>query len=321
MFNKGIAIALVVLLVLAGAGYLIYTKVKGGSIFPSSGTNQSVQKALDYIQNGLGAGTPELVSTSIESGVYKFHFKLNGQEYDSYVTKDGKILFVEGISIASQTNENNNNQNNNSTPEAQDKPDVKLFVMSYCPYGLQAEKMYLPVYNLLKDKASMGIYFVDYAMHEKKEVDENLRQYCIQKEQNDKYANYLSCFVKAGNSSSCLTQAGIDQTKLSSCVASADTQFNVTKDYNDKSSYVSGTYPKFEVNADLNTQYNIQGSPTIVINGKTVNVSPRSPEAFKTAICNAFTEKPSECSQTLSTTAATTSFDSENSATTGGNCQ
>lgn len=55
--------------------------------------------------------------------------------------------------------------------------------MSYCPYGLQAEKMFLPVYDLLKNKAEMGIYFVNYIMHDKKEIDENLREYCIQKEQ------------------------------------------------------------------------------------------------------------------------------------------
>jgi hypothetical protein len=34
-------------------------------------------------------------------------------------------------------------------------------------------------------------------MHDKKEIDENNKQYCIQKEQNDKYSDYLKCFLEA----------------------------------------------------------------------------------------------------------------------------
>ena len=68
-----------------------------------------------------------------------------------------------------------------------DKPKVELFVMSHCPYGTQAEKGMIPVVELLKDKISFEVKFVDYAMHGKKELDEQLRQYCIQKEQKAKF--------------------------------------------------------------------------------------------------------------------------------------
>ena len=193
--------------------------------------------------------------------------------------------------------------------------------MSYCPYGLQAQKMFLPVYDLLKNKAEMGVYFVNYIMHEKQEIDENLRQYCIQKEQKDKYYNYLSCFVKDGDFNKCLTEANIDKNKMNSCISATDTQYKITEGYNDKSTWVSGQYPKFGVNDNLNQQYGVGGSPTIVINDTVVvtdqqycpggNIKcavisnlDRSPEKFKEIVCNAFTNLPSECSQTLSSEAS-----------------
>lgn len=189
--------------------------------------------------------------------------------------------------------------------------------MSYCPYGLQAQKMFLPVYDLLKDKANRGVYFVNYIMHEKQEIDENLNQYCIQKEDKEKYSSYLSCFVLSGDSEGCFSQANIDKTKISACVAKTDTEYKITSQYNDKNTWVSGNYPKFDVQADLNEKYGVQGSPTIVINDVVIvsnqqycpggdikcTVIPdfdRTPEKFKEIVCQTFNSSPEECSKTLS---------------------
>lgn len=295
------------------AGAFIY--VSQGKIFPKGqlSAQAAADKAIQYINdnkdaiaNGL---TATLVSVSDEGTVYKIRLKIGEQEYDSYVTKDGGYLFPSAYNLKTQTGKSTNGGDNTGAsvevPKA-DNPDVKLFVMSYCPYGLQAQKMFLPVYDLLKDKATMGVYFVDYIMHEKKEIDENLTQYCIQKVEKDKYPSYLSCFVQSGDSSSCLSQAGVNQDKIKNCVSQTDQQYNIYSQYNDKSTWLNGNFPKFDVNADLNTQYGVQGSPTIVINGQIVNVSPRSPERFKEIICSAFNSAPEECSQTLSNDAAST---------------
>jgi glutaredoxin len=191
-----------------------------------------------------------------------------------------------------------------------DKPNVKIFVMSYCPYGLQAEKMMLPVYDLLKDKIDIGIYFVDYAMHGKQELDENLRQYCMQNEDQTKYFDYLSCFIQGGNSSSCLTEAGINLGNLASCISATDATYNVSGQYNDQSTWLhGGVDPTFDVQKDLNELYGVTGSPTIIINGVKVTVSPRTPENFKQIICSAFNTSPEECNQTLSTTVPSAGFD------------
>ena len=93
-----------------------------------------------------------------------------------------------------------------------DKPKVELFVMSYCPYGLQMEKAFLPVMDLLKDKADLSVKFVSYAMHEKKEIDENTRQYCIEKEQTSKFTAYLKCFTGKDDYKACLQSTGVNET-------------------------------------------------------------------------------------------------------------
>jgi protein-disulfide isomerase len=128
-------------------------------------------------------------------------------------------------------------------------------------------------------------------MHDNKELEENLRQYCMEAENQSQYFEYLSCFLQGGNSSSCLTEAGINLENLANCISETDATYNVSAE----------TYPVFDVQKDLNDLYGVTGSPTIIINGQKVTVNPRTPENFKQVICSAFNTSPEECSQTLST--------------------
>lgn len=185
-----------------------------------------------------------------------------------------------------------------------DKPKVELFVMSFCPYGLQSEKALMPAWDLLRNKADISVKFVSYAMHGKGEIDENTREYCIQKEQPAKFSAYLKCFFEGRNGSApdyktCLATAGVDQVKLNTCVSKADKQFGITAKYDDQSSWLSGRYPIYPIHEADNNKYQVQGSPTLVINGVQAEVA-RTPEAVKQAICAAFNNAPSECAQTLS---------------------
>jgi len=266
----------------------------------------AANKAISYINNLSGGAGASLIDVTEESGLYKIHLSVGQNQYNSFISKDGKLLFTKGIYMEGSST--NNALNTSIEVPKSDRPDVKIFVMSYCPYGLQAERMMLPVYDLLKDKIDIGIYFVDYAMHGKKELDENLQQYCIQSEDPSKYFDYLSCFVQSGNSSSCLTEAGINLENLASCISATDATYNVTGQYNNQSTWLNGNYPVFDVQKDLNEQYGVQGSPTIVINGKTVSISSRTPENFKQAVCSAFNSSPKECSQTLFNAAPAAGF-------------
>lgn len=183
-----------------------------------------------------------------------------------------------------------------------DKPVVELFIMSYCPYGTQMQKAFLPVMKLLGEKADIKIKFVDYTMHGDAEARENNREYCIQKDYSDKFVDYMTCFLDKGGqdndvviAESCMSSLKIDKSATDKCMSDTVTTFKI-----------QGTdYPVY---AKENTAYGVSGSPTLVINGARVSPSSRSPEAVKTLICSAFTNKPAECDQALDTTATAPGF-------------
>ena len=274
-------------------------------------------RAIDFINENMlqGGMTASILESAEESGIYKIKLKIQEEEFDSYITKDGRFLFPQFIDIEEIEKE--------KEVVKADRPDVKIFVMSYCPYGLQAQKMFLPVYELLKGQADISVYYVDYIMHDKQEIDENLRQYCIEQEQADTYYDYLNCFVHGdtGDFAKCAKNSGIDQAKLDACVARVDQEFSITEQYNDQTTWQNGQFPKFDLHSDLNEQYEVQGSPTIVINGKTTEINPRSPENFKKIVCESFNAAPEECSQTLSEETPSPGFGGGTGDSSGGQCQ
>jgi len=188
-----------------------------------------------------------------------------------------------------------------------DTPKVELFVMSYCPYGTQEEKGIIPAVEALKGKIDFSVKFVYYAMHGKKEVDENTRQYCIQKEQNDKYIPYLACFLNDSNYSRCVASVNISSTSLDACMNATDAAYNITGIYNDQANWLSGQFPIYPVHMADNQKYGVQGSPTLVVNGAEVSAG-RDSASILSAICKAFSVKPTECSTALSSVTPSSGF-------------
>ncbi len=203
-----------------------------------------------------------------------------------------------------------------------DRPKVELFVMAYCPYGLQMEKAYLPAWNLLKNKADIDVKFVSYAMHGLKEVEENTRQYCIEQNQPAKYSAYLTCFTGKDDFKGCLAQAGIAESSLTSCINATNNKYQTLAKYNDQTTWLSGRYPVYPINGDLNTKYDVQGSPTLVINGAQVEGVDRTADGVKKAICAAFNNPPAECGTTLASAAygAGFGYDAAGNASAGAAC-
>jgi protein-disulfide isomerase len=176
-----------------------------------------------------------------------------------------------------------------------DKPNVELFVMSHCPYGTQMEKGIIPVAKELGNNIDFEIKFVNYAMHPSKgEVEEQLNQYCIQKEFKDKYLAYLSKFLEAGSSADAFKAVGLSESDIATCVEETDNQFDVIKNLEDKSSWSSGRFPKFMIHDADNLKYGVRGSPTLVINGQQAQ-SGRDSQSILNAICGAFSDSPEEC--------------------------
>jgi len=184
---------------------------------------------------------------------------------------------------------------------------VELFVMSYCPYGLQMQKAFVPVMELLGDKIDVEVKFVDYILHGEKEATENTRQYCIQKNQPEKYLGFLKCFAGSGEIDSCMASAGVDKTATESCMAEATQEFGI-----------SGT--NYPIHTEENTKYGVQGSPTLVINGAVVSPATRSPEAVKDLICSAFIDAPAECDMELDNATASSGFGFDGQATAEASC-
>jgi len=316
--NKKLIVAVIVLIVivLASFGYTKYFKKIDIGVAGATG------KVNDFIKNNAPNGGQGVAIKSVTkdaaSGLYQVTITANKQDVVTYITPDGTKLFLQTVDLTAQKQTADASQQS-APAKAADVPksavpDVRLFVMSYCPYGTQMEKGILPVLNTLGSKIKYTLEFVNYSMHndiktnDRKELDENLRQYCIQKNQPTKLNAYLTCFLKAGQGTeaSCEATAGVNAAQVATCMAQTDTQFNVTKDFNDQSSY-QGNFPQFEVNAADNTKYGVQGSPTLVINGVQADAQ-RDPASILKTICGAFTNAPKECSATLSGAAGAPGF-------------
>ncbi len=269
----------------------------------------------------------------MKDGYIEVVYKVNGMDFPVYITNDKKYILSmmqEPVTIGDvkeQLREQKKQLEEALKPpkveNKMDKPKVELFVMSYCPYGLQAEKALLPVVDLLKDKADFEIKFVNYAMHpDNGEVEENTRQHCLQKEQKDQYWEYLKCFVKDGDSEECLKEANIDAEALEKCMNEVNEEYQIDEIMNNKDEWLNGRFPKYPINDEENQKYGVQGSPTLVINGEVVKGNlQRSPEAFKEVICSAFEEAPTECDENLSSESMPPMFGYSGSApATAGTC-
>jgi hypothetical protein len=231
----------------------------------------------------------------------------------SYVTLDGKQFFPQVVALDKNTD--NTNAANSSTPKAaseatqkKDVPDVELFVMSYCPYGVQAEKGILPVVQKLGSKINFSVKFVDYTLHGKKEFDENLNQYCIEKQEPAKFNDYLTCFTKEGDSAKCLASTKINKAKITTCISETDKQFKLTENFS-----ASGQSSPFNIYKELNDKYGVQGSPTLVVNGQTLDAGRDSASLIKT-ICSGFSNQPAECQAVLSSDTPAAGFGAGTSA-------
>ncbi len=208
------------------------------------------------------------------------------------------------------------NEPRNSAPQPKavseenknEKPYVELFVMSHCPFGTQIEKGIIPVVKALGSNIDFDLKFVDYIMHGKEEIDEQLAQYCIQENNPDSLIAYLECFLEDSDSPGCLTEVGINQANLADCIQNTDQTYAITDSYEDKSTWASGRYPMFDVHKEENELYGVQGSPTLVVNGVQANASGRDAQSLLTTICDYFENKPEECNLALSAEAPAPGF-------------
>jgi len=300
------------------------TAVKPGKTIS---TDEAKTKAEEFVNKFLMSNGSKATIKDIttEYGLYKLSIDITTDVVESYITKDGKLFFPQALNIAEISSAKDTAATGdtaaNSTPAAtvtkkSDKPTVELFVMSYCPYGTQIEKGILPVIAALGNKIDFQLKFCNYAMHGEKELQENLVQYCIQKDEPTKLNSYLTCFLESSDSASCLTKANVNTEDNASCVTKTDKQFKVMENFASKTNF-QGDYPSFDVDKADNTKYSVGGSPTLIINGEDIQ-SNRDSASLLATICSAFNEQPEECKTALSSTAPSAGFGSGTAAASAG---
>jgi glutaredoxin len=298
------SIIVIIAIALIGGGIFYISKKKNplgmlASISGAISSQEAGNKAIDFINKNLvkEGVTASLKEIKEESGLYKATIKITQkegeQDADVYVSRDGKFLFlnppIEMKEIEKKPTE---------APKTE-KPDVKLFVMSFCPYGNQAEDLMKPVMNLLKDKIDVKLNYIvskdsdgKYkSLHGDQELNQDVREICVFKYQKDKFWDFVYKINEkctSQNADTCWEQQakdlGIDTEKIKSC---QQTEANTLLAEEEK----------------LVQQYGVSGSPQLFINGVEYN-GDRSSEGYKSGICSGFTTPPQECQQTLSTEAS-----------------
>jgi hypothetical protein len=307
--NK-ILIPLVVILIVLAVAQGLYSN-RGVS------AKKAGEIAIAYINKALaGQAIATLTADTVkQDGVYKLKLKVGEQAMDVYITLDGKLIFPSGIEITTDTaNTDNTNTNTNTTSDIpkKDKTVADLFVMSFCPYGNQAEEIMMNVVDLLKNKADIKLHYIIYSnyqgggptycldkeskycsMHGVQEVSQDIREMCVQKYQPDKFWNFvkqINASCTAQNADACwegvASTTGVDVNKIKTCQKNEAT-----------------TLLQNEV--DLAKKYSVTGSPQLIINDVEFTGA-RTPEGYKAAICSGFNTAPTECSTSLGTDAGTT---------------
>lgn len=198
-------------------------------------------------------------------------------------------------------------KNDNSPKEV----SVDFYVMSYCPYGNQAEELLDQVYQVIGSKAAFNPHYVIYSnyggggtdycmdngnycsMHGIQELNQDIREMCVNKYMGiDKYFEFIKAMnsqCNSKNADTCWTNVAkslnLDTAKIAQCQETEGLEL-------------------VKAEKALNDQFSVQGSPTVFINGKEYSGA-RSVQGFLTSICTDFSVKPTECGTAVNDTAPT----------------
>src|SRR3989339_794245 len=182
--SVGLAFILVISLFTSGLGL---SNVTGNAV-----KSDDIKVSVSILLAEMPSITSAVVTDVKEqNGLYLVTATINSQPAEIYVSKDGTLLFPSAIQIAETLTSlaTQDTTNQDTTPEVlpkADKTKVDLYVMSFCPYGNQAEDTMLPVYNMLKDKVEWNMHYIVNvdgttvnSLHGQLEVDQNEREACV----------------------------------------------------------------------------------------------------------------------------------------------
>jgi glutaredoxin len=280
----------------------------GGSATPSTTVSAETcgEQMIAYINNNfVQQGTQATYQSVVErNGVYQINTSYQGNTISVYATRDCNLLFLDYVDIKNTTPVPTTTTTTPvPTPAKSAIPTVDLYVMSFCPYGVQAENSIQPVVNLLGTKADFNVHYIVSvngntinnvsSLHGLNEAKEDARQLCIMQKYPDLYWSYLMKI-----NSQCYPQAS-NATAMDACWKEVATGLGMDVSQIESCAYGSEGIALLQASEAKVDQFGVTGSPTLFINGQKYTGT-RSAEAFKTAICNAFQTMPAECSMNLS---------------------
>ena len=153
------------------------------------------------------------------------------------------------------------------------KPEVELFVMSYCPYAVNAEQELLPFFEKYGDTIDFKLRFivsqketaaendsgkVEFtSLHGEPELIENKRQMVIAELYPDKLFEYLLCRADHLEEAwvNCAKDVGLDIGRIAESVEAEKVTLGLVKEI------------------ERTESLNIKGSPTLVIDGRIIDGS------------------------------------------------
>ena len=325
-FNIWPYISLVLLILLIVS--LVFQFMPGGVTgMATLSTDEAGEQIMSFIneklmQPGMEA---ELIGIEESNGIFEVELDVGGQVFTSYLTKDAEIFFPQGYVLSELAAELDGADvatgDAPATAEAvkSDVPNIKMFVMTFCPFGQQAEDGLGPALEVLGDYVEFEPHFViysDYAsrmgaswdafcwdeeekycsMHGIGELNEGVRQLCIYNDNPEKWWDYVNLINKQcsyQDVDECWAPiaetVGLDASEVEAC-------------FDEKGELL------LKKELLLNQQFGVQGSPSVFINDASYSGG-RAPENYKEGICNSFNEAPDACEETLSTTGAAATGD------------
>jgi glutaredoxin len=298
-------------------GILLIVSIFSSGFKFNLGKGKIAQDTLDFInENLLRQETAQFIGVKEENGLYKITLEIGGKEFESYVTKDGRLLFPQAIDMSKQLEspvieEKEVPSFDCESVEKTTKPKIEVYYMSFCPFGVQVIKTLNPVVKLFGEKISIEPHFVIYdkiqyqgqedkycmedvcSMHGINEIKENMRQACIFKDQKEVYWDYMECVIGSCSLNNietcwetCATGTGVIIKDVKACVDNEGVEL-------------------MRVDKKLCNEKGVRGSPSVFIND-VAYIGERTNEAFKEAICCSFIERPDECGEELESSVATT---------------
>lgn len=318
--NKGIIagiIAIIVILVIIGI--VLATGNPGGATAVPSG--ECSKNVLAYVNENIAQdnATAAFVSVTERNGMYYIVAEYKDRNVSFYATKDCKRLFTSSYSL--ETNLMPPLINTGATtsaprtvtsptpapePVKSARPSVEMYVMSFCPFGVQAESAMNPVVGLLGTRADFTVRYIATvngatldsvkSLHGLAEAKEDIRQLCLAKYYPEKVWQYLTdfnalCYPVYKNASqleSCQKNVtatlGVDNAKIETCATGSEGISLLSAD------------------ETITKSLKVTGSPTLFMNGQKY-AGQRTAEAYKQALCARFETQPAECGTNLTSQA------------------